>query len=251
MSAAMSRETGTGRIKKALEMAFKRQKGPFAWLMALGVTALGGCSPISIEPSCPNTLRVGESGPVSSNVVNPGGIPTYFWEAFPDGAGTFASATSPDTDFTPAIEGDVVIRLTAADGFYQVVSQCVISVEGTLGPTVTFSAAPQAALVGEPVALTCESTGSDPIGIFSVVQTSGGDVALTDGTEPGTATFTPTEIGDLTFRCVGETDNGLQSEAAFLVVTVNQNPSPDDGTGDDTGDDGSGDDGGRAGGGRI
>ena len=200
--------------------------------------AVTGCNPISIAPTCPNTLRVDESGPVTGNVINPGGIPEFLWEAFPEGAGSFANPTLPDTTFTPAFEGDVIVRLTASDGFFQVVSQCVISVEGILGPAIEFEADPAAALIGEEVTLTCASAGTDPINLFAVTQTDGGDVTLTDGDEPGTATFTPTEIGDLTFRCVGETEDGAQTEPAFIIVNVNQTEPPDL-------------DGDRAGGGRI
>ena len=92
--------------------------------------ALGGCDSISIEPSCPVQLAVGESGTVSANELNPGGIPSYLWQVFPPDSGTFADPRQPITEFEALKEGEVVIRLTASDGLYQVISACTTRIEG-------------------------------------------------------------------------------------------------------------------------
>jgi len=215
-------------------------------VLCLGVMpVLCGCTPISIAPVCPNSLRVGESGPVVSNVQDPKAIASYQWEAFPEGAGTFERPTAPDTRFTPSIEGDVVLRLTASDGLYQVISQCVTSVAGAVGASVALRAEPAAAIVGDIVTLTCSSNGTFDLSVFAITQTEGADVELTQESQ-SVATFTPLEIGDVTFRCVGETSSGAQTDPATVTITVNQTmPEPDSNPsgngGDGTGSNGTGD----------
>ena len=97
---------------------------------------LGGCDSISIEPSCPAELAVGESGTVAANELNPGAIPTYLWQVFPSEAGTFVDEDEPITEFQAAKEGEVVIRLTASDGLYQVVSACTTRIQGQIDDNV-------------------------------------------------------------------------------------------------------------------
>jgi hypothetical protein len=213
----------------------------------LAVIMMAGCKePITIDPTCPSSLRVGETGPVRSNVSNPGGIPEYTWEVFPPDAGQFANPFAPDTEFTPDFEGDAIIRLTASDGLFQVISQCMTTVADFVGVSVALTASTATALVGEEVTLTCTNNGTIPSTLLAITQTDGAVVDLTSASD-GVATFTPTEIGDLTFRCVGEAETGEQGEPTFLTIPVNQTEPPDGG--DDGGDDG--DDGGGRGGGRI
>ena len=97
---------------------------------------LGGCDSISIEPSCPAELAVGESGTVAANEQNPGAIPTYLWQVFPPDAGTFTNPQELVTEFQALKEGEVVIRLTAGDGLYQVVSACTTRIQGQIDGNV-------------------------------------------------------------------------------------------------------------------
>lgn len=216
------------------------------WPLVLGlagVLALGGCSPISIAPVCPNSLRAGESGPVVANVQNPKAIASYQWEVLPPEAGSFDDPSAPNTRFTPSIEGDVVLRLTASDGLFQVISQCVTSVSGAVGASVGLRAEPAAAVVGDVVTLTCSSTGTFDVAVFAITQTQGADVVLTQES-PSVATFIASAIGDLTFGCVGETGGGVQTDPDTVTVTVSEVPPdsnpPEDGT-SGTGSDGTGD----------
>jgi hypothetical protein len=94
----------------------------------------GGCTGISVAPSCPNELQVNESAPVLANENNPGAIAKYFWEVIPPQVGRVTDPTKPSTMFKATSEGEAVIRLTASDGLYQVISQCQIRVAGTLPP---------------------------------------------------------------------------------------------------------------------
>ncbi len=209
------------------------------------ITCFFGCTPISIAPVCPNSLRVGESGPVVSNVANPKGLATYQWDAIPSDAGTFENPNVPETRFTPSIEGDIVLRLTASDGLFQVISECVTSVTGAVGASVSLLADPAAALVGEVVTLTCSSDGTFDLTVFAITQTEGVAVDLQQVSQ-SVATFTPSEIGDVTFRCIGETSRGAQTDPATATITVNQSlPDPDPnppGDGDaGAGSDGTGD----------
>lgn len=192
----------------------------FHVLLVAGLTlAVGSCTAISIEPACPNELRVGESGPVRSNVRNPGAAASYMWEVFPADAGVFANENAADTTFEAQQAGEAIIRLTASDGLYQVVSQCSTLVAGTVGVGVGVEVGPDPAVVGEPASLTCTSIGTVEATLFAIVLLEGGPLDLNID-EPGIATFTPTQIGDLTFRCVGGSDDGRQSEPAFITVAV-------------------------------
>lgn len=98
--------------------------------------ALGGCDSISIQPSCPKELAVGESGAVAANELNPGAIPSYHWQVFPPDAGTFVQDDQPSTEFEALKEGEVVIRLTASDGLYQLVSSCTTRIQGQIDGNV-------------------------------------------------------------------------------------------------------------------
>lgn len=193
-----------------------------AWLLSLAIPLTGliaSCTAISVEPSCPATMQVGEIGELRANEQNPGGIPRYLWELFPSDRGSLGRATSADTTIQARKEGEIVARLTASDGLFQVVSECRIQVEGFVGVAVSLSADPEVATIGDPVTLTCESIGADDATTLAVVQTEGGIVELVEISE-GVVRFEPDRIGDLEFRCVGETDGGVQSAPALLTVNV-------------------------------
>lgn len=103
-------------------------------LALFALPALGGCTGISVAPSCPNELAVGASAPLLANEFNPGAIAEYAWEVIPPQLGKVTDPTKPSTMFEATSEGDAVIRLTASDGLYQVISQCQIRVAGTAEP---------------------------------------------------------------------------------------------------------------------
>ncbi len=107
---------------------------PRAALTFIVSQAAGGCTGISIAPSCPNELQVGESAPLLASEINPGEIAEYFWEVIPPQIGRVTDPTKPSTMFEATGEGDAVIRLTASDGLYQVISQCQTRVAGTAEP---------------------------------------------------------------------------------------------------------------------
>src|SRR3990172_7314679 len=65
---------------------------------------------------------------------NRGAIAKYLWEVIPPQVGRVADPTKPSTMFEATGEGEAVIRLTASDGLYQVISQCQTRVAGTVEP---------------------------------------------------------------------------------------------------------------------
>ncbi|MEK7732329.1 MAG: hypothetical protein AAB363_10785, partial [Planctomycetota bacterium] len=75
------------------------------------------------------------SAPLLANEVNPGEIAKYLWEVVPPQVGRVTDPTKPSTMFEATGEGEAIIRLTAGDGLYQVISQCQIRVAGTLPPS--------------------------------------------------------------------------------------------------------------------
>lgn len=201
------------------------------------IVLLAGCDAISIMPSCPRELAVGESGPVQANEVNPGAIATYLWEAFPATAGSFADPTMPTTSFEAITEGDVTLRLTASDGLYQVISTCVTRIlDDTTSVEVSFDLTSMTPREGDLVAIACMSVGETAATTFMVTQTSGAAVGLSEPLT-GVFLFTATEAGDLQFECVGESADGQVSAPATLDVTVvpgsdNSNGNSNDNTND-------------------
>lgn len=179
-----------------------------------------GCTSISIEPSCPDALRVGESGIVAAHEENPGEIALYDWEVLPSDAGTIENPDQAQTTFTALQEGTVVLRLTASDGIYRVQSQCTTLITAvTL--TVTLEATPDAAEVGETVLLTCTSLGSTEAAEFIITQTGGQPVELTDFL-PGVAAFVPEQADDLSFECVGADAAGVTGLPGSVSVLITE-----------------------------
>lgn len=191
----------------------------FTFWWALTICGLGGCTSISIDPSCPSELEVGESGMVWANEQNPGEIPTYLWEAVPSEAGTFGDSSAPSTKFKALKTGEVVIRLTASDRLYQVISECRMTVIEPVDVAVSLVVKPDPAVVGDEAALLCTSVGESEAVTFVLEQVDGSPVTLSSLLE-GVATFIPGEVGDLTFSCVGETESGVQSEPSVVTVSV-------------------------------
>lgn len=191
-----------------------------AVVLALGLLiSLRGCTAISIAPTCPSEMRVGDSRDVTANEENPGAIARYLWEAIPADAGTFANPRTKDTRFQALKEGEVTLRLTASDGLYQAVSDCRTTVQGFVGVAVRLTADPEDPRVREPVTLTCESVGATEAVVLDIVQIDGGLVELNEVSE-GVVRFESNRIGDLEFRCVGENAAGEQSEPTFVTVNI-------------------------------
>jgi hypothetical protein len=214
----------------------RRQHLACSTVLLMGLTASGGCTAISIQPSCPASLRVGESGEVHANEQNPGGMPSYLWEAIPADAGTFANPQAPDTTFQALTEGDVLLRLTASDGLYYVISECPTHIEGMVGGlAVSLSADPTEATVDEPVTLTCTSVGGEEVAEYSIVQTGGRDVELKE-VRSGVVRFTPDREDELVFECVGTDAGGEASEPAEISLAVEAAPSDNENTNDNTND---------------
>ncbi len=184
---------------------------------------LGGCTSISVAPSCPETLRVGDTGEVRANGANAGAIATHLWEVFPTDAGSFADPDAANTTFLAEAEGGVVIRLTASDGIWQVVEQCATTIEGFVELALFLTADPTAPVVGEEVTLACQSTGSLDAENVTIVQFSGETVDLSD-MRRGTTKFTPSVAGDIVFGCTGEGPDGTPAESAELPVTIGEAP---------------------------
>ncbi len=196
--------------------------------------AIGGCTRISVDPTCPEELTIGESGPVAANETHPGAIATYFWEVSPSQAGTFADPELPSTTFEASAAGNVVIRLTASDGLFQDVAECRTLIKP---PTlvVSLTAEPTAAVVGETVTLTCASTGEPQAVTFEIEQQDGDAVDLAPVSN-GVATFSAGAVGEATFACVGVAEDGSRSEPAVATVSITAAPDDTDTDDDDGGD---------------
>ena len=209
---------------------------PFV-LVALGA----GCTSISIQPSCPNELAVGESGRVAANELNPGEIATYLWQVFPADAGTFADPRLPTTTFQAAKTGEVLIRMTASDGLYQVISSCVTNIVQPDDVAVSLTADVSEAAVDEPVVLTCTSIGASEALGRTIVQVGDATGTLTE-VLVGTSEFRATEAGEATFSCTGIDINAQLSDPATVIVTItagtnggNANDNTNDNTNDNSG----------------
>lgn len=186
---------------------------------AAGLLALCGCTSISIQPSCPAELQVGESGGVRANELNAGEIPIYKWEVFPSDAGTFENRAAANTNFQALKEGTADIRLTAGDGLYEVRASCQTIIRGAAAVAVSMAAAPPSPTVGQTVTLTCQSVGQTAATLFTIRQVEGPSIRLTEAA-PGVVTLVPAIPGTPRFECVGETADGQTSAPNFLTLTV-------------------------------
>lgn len=215
----------------------KHRNRCLVWLLAcVWVAAPIACTGISIDPTCPETLQVGESGEIHANELNPGGIASYLWEVFPEGAGTFAAPFAPDTTFQALDEGPVVVRMTARDGLYLVIDECRLFVSGFLDVAVSLTAEPFVAVVGEPVTLTCAGVGSVGIVEFVIEHLDNGDPVDLVEVSPGVVEFTPTTPGEYDFSCVGTDVAGTQGSSS-VTVTVETVADPGAANGNDNADD--------------
>lgn len=195
----------------------------FARAVLLGIAGLGlaetGCTAISVEPSCPQELEVGQSGEVRANEQNPGAIATYQWEVLPATGGTLADSTLPSTTLKALEEGAVNLRLTASDGIYQVQAWCRVNILPPPNVVVTLVASPAETPTGQTVTLTCTSTGAEPAESLEITQTSGARISLTPVSE-GVVSLVPLIAGTPVFACVGTSADGEQSRPATVTLTV-------------------------------
>ncbi len=193
------------------------------WCGVAGFLLASGCTRISVAPTCPSALGVGESGSVDSNEMTPGSIATYAWEVFPSTAGTFADAARASTTFEADAPGSVILQVTASDGLFVVTGQCRTRI-GAVAVVVELSAQPASVVEGDPVTLTCASVGDTEAVTFRFEQT-GGTTVLLASTSPGVATATTTVAGDLTFQCVGVGAGGSESAPSTVTISVGDAPT--------------------------
>ncbi len=202
-----------------LGVVLRRCRGIGLRAAAAGLLALCGCTSISIQPSCPAELQVGESGPVRANELNPGAIPIYEWEVFPADAGSFENRAAANTNFQALKEGTAEIRMTAGDGIYEVRASCQTIIRGAAAVAVSMAAVPSSPTVGQTVTLTCQSVGQTAATTFTIRQVEGPSIRLTQ-TAPGVVTLVPAITGTPRFECVGETADGQMSSPNLLTLTV-------------------------------
>jgi len=188
------------------------------------VSMVPGCTGIAVTPSCPEELEIGEAATLRANERNAGAIPTYKWEVSPADAGEFGAPDEPVTAFLAKEPGEATVHLTAADGLYQVTADCSIMVIETGDVTVSLSLEPDPPVVDESAMLVCRSIGETVTATRTIEQTGGTAVELTLAAE-GVATFTPTETGDLSFTCVGESAGGRESAPSTITTTVVSDPN--------------------------
>ncbi len=189
-------------------------------VVGVALMAVVGCTAISIQPSCPKQLDVGETGGLSANQLMPGAVPTYLWTVEPATAGTITDPTLPDTDFTAAREGTARFVLTASDGLFQVISFCESQIGSGSGVAVSLSASSSTVVIGDTVTLTCTSTGSVEATTFVIDQVQGATIELNQ-VSSAAVSFAPSAEGVPRFQCVGQDANGVASDAVFVNITVN------------------------------
>ena len=199
---------------------------------AFGIGLINACTGISIAPSCPNELEVDESGVIAANVINPGAVAWYEWQAIPADAGSFDDRTQPITRFTASKTGEVTIQLTAGDGLYLVQSACKISVVGAqspggLGIVVSLSANPPQPETGGVVTVTCRSIGDIPAVSFDIQRVAGLEFEF-DRFSPNSIRFVPTETGSVTFQCFGQATDGTEGNPATLMLNITPGSGGDD-----------------------
>lgn len=99
-------------------------------LGAVLVLAQGCYQPISIQPSCPAELKVGQIGRLLSGAKNAGEVATFLWEVEPDDLARISNPGIADPLVLAQKPGTAVFTLTASDGLFQVISQCETEIKG-------------------------------------------------------------------------------------------------------------------------
>jgi len=186
---------------------------------ALTVT---GCFKISINPTCPATASVGDTGNLVANEKDAGHIPTYLWNATPATAVTIADPTKPDTTFKAVTNGEVTFHLAASDGLFQADGTCKTQIS-TSSVVVALVANPLTADLGvqnPSTMLTCTSTGATPAISFVISQANGPTTQQLRIVSPGISVAVFDKAGDAVFRCIGTDAGGNQSPPAEVTVTV-------------------------------
>jgi|GEM_PF-2444644 len=191
-------------------------------ISVVGLSTVIGCKePISIQPSCPAKLTVGESGQLLSGVKNPGEIATYQWQVLPSSGGEFDDARIPDPTFTAKEPGLTFLRLTASDGLWQVISECTTQIVESTEILIQLDAEPTTAEAADLVTLTCSDAGGVEVVDFDISQIEGAPVELEKTKVDGVVDFeAPEQPGDLEFRCIGVDEEGNKSDPAGVTVTV-------------------------------
>jgi len=202
---------------------------------------------ISVSPTCPNELMIGESGQVRANEINPGAIPLYEWDVDPTDAGRFENPALNETTFQALAEGSARLRLRAADGIYQVTAYCDVRISGAAAFAVSLTASPAAPETGQMVTLTCESVGTTELTELAINQTLGPRIQLTEVSE-GVVTLTPLITGMPVFQCIGTSAGGEMSAPSTLTLTVVAGDDGNDNDNDNGNDNGNDNDNGNGGG---
>lgn len=204
-----------------------------AFVGMLGGLLLTGCTGISVEPSCPAELVVGDSGTLKAHEKDEGAVPKYEWKVLPETAGTIDKPTEPSTTFTAKAAGKATFRLTARDGLYQVISECSTRIITLASIAVALETSPSEPVAGDTVTLTCSTETIIQRGTRTIeqVDADGDDAVELTQVAEGTETFVATEPGDFTFRCVvasGVGDDAEQVESEILTITVAPSADSDD-----------------------
>jgi len=192
-----------------------------------------GCFKISVAPTCPADLAVGDTGTVAANPTTPGAIATYRWEVSPTTAGSFDDTTTPTTMFTALAAGTATITVFASDGLFQDVRACRTTIGGTTPAALSVSlvVSPVSPTTTDTLTLTCTVASGAEADTLTIDQVNGPVVSLTV-VSMGVSTVTLADAAVYTFRCVGALAGGATSDPATITVTVAA-PGRGGGRGDD------------------
>jgi hypothetical protein len=166
-------------------------------------------------------LRVGESRALEANEQTPGAIATYLWQVFPASAGKIDGPTMADTSIEALQEGEMIVRLTASDGLFQVVADCIVPVVGLAPVEIALTASPNPGETGERVRLTCQSTGTVQAISHTISQLNGTPVELVVESD-GVVTFVTEQVGARSFLCFAESPDGMITDPVSTIVTIEE-----------------------------
>ncbi|MEM1159399.1 MAG: PKD domain-containing protein [Pseudomonadota bacterium] len=223
--------------------------GPAATVAQLTVTSPSG-------PSVPDTVVIGDinmrpvaarGAPVTAGAgaettlmaqafasdVNPDDTLTYAWSLLyrPDGSNAEIAdgprAPGETVAFTPDLQGQYLVQLTASDGDLLSVPAVVV-VEVTNAPPIADAGPDQTAFVGD-VATLDGSASSDPDGdalqfTWTVIDRPAGSTAQVAGGDTATPTFSPDRRGDYVLQLV--VSDGAGSSAPDFVTVTAPNRAP-------------------------
>ncbi|MFH0981645.1 MAG: peptidylprolyl isomerase [Planctomycetota bacterium] len=188
----------------------------------VGSPGTGTTTELKVSITGPASIAPDEAGELRAMVETEGAF-TYLWEVVTDQAVTFESPDQPETGFTIAESGTVVVRVTVRDEAAHAVGAAEWTIEAVSegGLTVTASG-PSSVAVDEMVAVSASVSNAEGEVTYSWTVTDG-EAELTDA-DKQTVSVRPTAVGRLAVQVEVTDTAGNTADAEYMVTITEELP---------------------------